>query len=66
LRAFLKSGLAEGFVGYRLINCDKAALSFFAGTRYSYMGGDLSIFNNGDAAGYFERVVRLKRPIQSQ
>src|SRR5207249_1687462 len=45
----LKSGLAEGFVGYRLINCDKATLSLFAGARYSYMEGDLSIFDNGDA-----------------
>jgi hypothetical protein len=26
----LKTGLAEGFVGHRLINCDKAALSLFA------------------------------------
>jgi len=51
----LKVGLAEGFVGYRVINCDKAALSFFAGARYSYQGGDLNIFNNGDA-----RLVRLR------
>lgn len=29
----LKDGLAEAFLGYRLINCDKAALSFFAGAR---------------------------------
>jgi hypothetical protein len=52
----LKVGLAEGFVGYRVINCDKAALSFFAGARYSYQGGDLNIFNNGDA-----RLVILRR-----
>jgi opacity protein-like surface antigen len=52
----LKSGLAEGFLGYRLINCNKAALSLFAGARYSYMGGDLSIFDNGDA-----RLVILRR-----
>ena len=52
----LKTGLAEGFVGYRVINCDKAALSFFAGARYSYQGGDLSIFDNGDA-----RLVILRR-----
>jgi hypothetical protein len=45
----LQVGLAEGFVGYRVINCDKAALSLFAGARYSYQGGDLSIFDNGDA-----------------
>jgi opacity protein-like surface antigen len=45
----LKSGLAEGFVGYRVINCDKAALSLFAGARYTYQGIDLSIFDNGDA-----------------
>ena len=52
----LKSGLAEGFLGYRLINCDKASLSLFAGARYSYMEGDLSIFDNGDA-----RLVILRR-----
>ena len=52
----LKSGLAEGFVGYRLINCDKASLSLFAGARYSYQGGDLSIFDNGDA-----RLVILRQ-----
>jgi opacity protein-like surface antigen len=52
----LKYGLAEGFVGYRLINCDKAALSLFAGARYSYLGGDLSIFDNGDA-----RLVTLRQ-----
>ena len=52
----LKSGLAEGFLGYRLINCDKVALSLFAGARYSYMEGDLSILNNGDA-----RLVILRR-----
>jgi hypothetical protein len=45
----IKSGLAEGLIGYRLINCDKASLSLFAGARYSYMAGNLSIFDNGDA-----------------
>ena len=52
----IKSGLAEGFLGYRLINCDKAALSLFAGARYSYLGGDLSLVNNGDA-----RLVILRQ-----
>ena len=52
----LKTGFAEGFVGYRVINCDKAALSLFAGARYTYQGGDLSIVNNGDA-----RLVRLRQ-----
>ena len=52
----LKTGFAEGFLGYRLINCDKAALSLFAGARYNYQAGDLSIFNNGDA-----RLVILRR-----
>src|SRR5437762_11313143 len=45
----LKSGLAEAFLGYRLINCDKASLSLFAGARYSYMSGKIEIFDNGDA-----------------
>ena len=52
----LQTGFAEGFVGYRVINCDKAALTLFAGARYSYQGGDLSIFNNGDA-----RLVILRQ-----
>src|ERR1700757_2798577 len=52
----LKDGLAEGFVGYRLINCDKASLSLFAGARYSYMLGNLSILDNGDA-----RLVILRQ-----
>src|SRR5436190_540434 len=52
----LKDGLAEAFLGYRLINCDKAALSLFAGARYNYEGVNLSIFNNGDA-----RLVILRQ-----
>jgi hypothetical protein len=52
----IKFGLAEGFVGYRLINCDRAALSLFAGARYTYLGGDLGIFDNGDA-----RLVILRQ-----
>jgi len=45
----IKTALAEGFVGYRLINCDNANLSLFAGARWTYYNGDLSIFDNGDA-----------------
>ena len=45
----IKNALAEGFVGYRLINCDKANLSLFAGARWTYFQGNLSIFDNGDA-----------------
>ncbi len=52
----LKSAFAEGFVGYRLINCDKATLSLFAGARYTYMEGNLSILDNGDA-----RLVILRQ-----
>jgi len=44
----LKSGLAQGFVGYRLINNSKGYFSVFAGARYIYMGGDLQAFDNGD------------------
>jgi opacity protein-like surface antigen len=51
----IKNALAEGFVGYRLINCDNANLSLFAGARWTYLEGDLSIFDNGDA-----RLVRLR------
>jgi opacity protein-like surface antigen len=52
----LKVGGAGGFVGYRLLNCTNAWLSLFAGARYTYMAGDLSIFNNCDA-----RLVILRR-----
>jgi hypothetical protein len=52
----IKAGGGGAFLGYRLINCDKAALSLFAGARYSYLGGDISIFDNGDA-----RLVILRQ-----
>jgi opacity protein-like surface antigen len=42
-RISLKSALAEGFIGYRLINCERASLSLYAGARYSYMSGDLHL-----------------------
>lgn len=44
-----KTRFAEGFLGYRLINCDKASFSLFAGVRYTYFQGDLGILDNGDA-----------------
>ena len=44
----LKSGFAQGFLGYRVINSSKGYLSLFAGARYNYMGGDFHIFDNGD------------------
>ena len=52
----LKYAFAEWFLGYRLINCDKAFLSFFAGARWNYYQGSLSIFDNGDA-----RLIRLRQ-----
>jgi hypothetical protein len=42
-RISLKSAFAEGFVGYRLINRERASLSLYAGARYSYMSGDLHL-----------------------
>jgi hypothetical protein len=51
----IKNALAEGFVGYRLINCDNAHLTLFTGARWTYLEGDLSIIDNGDA-----RLVRLR------
>jgi hypothetical protein len=47
-RVSLKSAFAEAFVGYRLINCQRASLSFFAGARYNYMSGDLHIAKDSD------------------
>lgn len=51
----LKTGGLGTFIGYRVINCDNAYLSLFAGMRYTYLEGILSIFDNGDA-----RLVRLR------
>jgi hypothetical protein len=47
-RVSLKSAFAEGFLGYRLINCKNGILSVFAGARYNYMSGDLHIAKNSD------------------
>jgi hypothetical protein len=47
-RVSLKSAFAEAFVGYRLINCERASLSVFAGARYNYMSGDLQIAKDSD------------------
>ena len=44
----IKYGFFEGFVGYRLINCEKASLSLYAGARYNYCSGDFQIANNRD------------------
>lgn len=33
----LKNALAEGFVGYRVLNCDNANLTLFAGARWTYL-----------------------------
>jgi opacity protein-like surface antigen len=47
-RVSLKSAFAEAFVGYRLINCENASLSVFAGARYTYMSADLQIAKDSD------------------
>jgi hypothetical protein len=44
----IKYGFFEGFVGYRLINCEKASLSLYGGIRYNYYSGDFQIANNRD------------------
>ena len=46
--ADLKFALWEGFLGYRLLNCEKATLSLYAGARYNYYAADFQIFDNGD------------------
>jgi opacity protein-like surface antigen len=47
-RVSLKSAFAEAFLGYRLINCENASLSVFAGARYNYMSADLQIAKDSD------------------
>jgi len=51
----IKNALAQWYLGYRVINCDKGFLSLYAGGRWTYLLGDLSIFDNGDA-----RLTRLR------
>ena len=61
----LNSGLAEGFFGYRLINCQKASLSIFAGARYTYVDGKLNINDNGDARlQILRQLLGLRRSLQ--
>lgn len=43
VRVSLKDALAEGFVGYRLLNCEQGFLSLRAGARYNYSSGDLHL-----------------------
>ena len=42
-RVSLKSAFAEGFIGYRVLNCERASISLYAGARYKYMSGDLHL-----------------------
>ena len=51
----LRPRLPKTFVGYRLINCDKASLTLFTGARYNYTDIHLGILDNGDA-----RLPRLR------
>jgi opacity protein-like surface antigen len=44
----IKYGFVEGFIGYRLINCQKGSLSLYTGVRYNYYSGDFQISNNND------------------
>ncbi len=63
----VKSTIAEGFIGYRLINCDKAALSLFAGARYSYMGLKININDNGDARlAILRELLGLPKSLQDE
>jgi opacity protein-like surface antigen len=43
VRVALKSAYAEGFVGYRVINCEQGYLSLQAGARYNYMSADIDL-----------------------
>jgi len=42
-RVSLKDAFSEQFLGYRLINCNDAVLSVFAGARYNYESGDFRL-----------------------
>src|SRR5215471_6524064 len=58
----IKWAYAEGAIGYRLINCDKGYLSLFAGARWTYLQGDLGIFDNGDARlGILRELLGIRK-----
>ena len=61
VNAHIKAGGAGAFLGYRLINCDKAALSLFAGARYTYLDGVLSILVNGNARLHLNNLLALEK-----
>ena len=62
----IKNALAEGAIGYRLINCDKGYLSLFAGARWSFFQGDLSISDNGDARlGILRELLGIRKRLAS-
>src|SRR5262249_41470079 len=44
-RVSLKDAFSEQFLGYRLINCNNAVLSVFAGARYNYESGDFRLLS---------------------
>jgi hypothetical protein len=56
----LKSAFSEQFIGYRLINCEDAVLSVFAGARYNHMSGDFRLFaarvHGGQVSGSIDWV----------
>jgi hypothetical protein len=66
-QADLQMGYAfwEGFVGYRLINCDKAVLSLYAGARYTYYSADFAIAKSNDppTAGHTAERPGIRRHI---
>src|SRR5689334_4530595 len=44
-RVSLKDAFSEQFLGYRLINCNNAVLSVFAGARWNYESGDFRLLS---------------------
>jgi hypothetical protein len=44
----LKYSYVEGFLGYRLINCENAFLSLYAGARYTYYSSEFSVDDTSD------------------
>lgn len=73
VRVSLKDALAEGFIGYRLINCDQGFLSLRAGARYNYTSGDLHLRGSllsdrraSDVVAWVDPVVGLSGRLRAR
>jgi hypothetical protein len=62
-RVSLKDAFSEQFLGYRLINCNDAVLSVFAGARWNYESGDFRLLGTRAAGRSVSGSVEWVDPV---